>query len=63
MTALSSELPRVEPRLRRGRIRAVHRIDKETSGLVILAMVSVACTSAPASRSISPTPGPLPPTY
>jgi 23S rRNA pseudouridine1911/1915/1917 synthase len=30
-------LPRIDPRLRRGRIRAVHRIDKETSGLVILA--------------------------
>lgn len=30
-------LPQVEPRLRRGRVRAVHRIDKETSGLVILA--------------------------
>jgi 23S rRNA pseudouridine1911/1915/1917 synthase len=30
-------LPRVQPRLRRGRIRAVHRIDKDTSGLVILA--------------------------
>jgi 23S rRNA pseudouridine1911/1915/1917 synthase len=30
-------LPRIDPRLRRGRVRAVHRIDKETSGLVILA--------------------------
>src|SRR5262245_43921241 len=30
-------LPRVAPRLAKGRIRAVHRLDKETSGLVVLA--------------------------
>jgi 23S rRNA pseudouridine1911/1915/1917 synthase len=35
-------LPRVVPELRRGRLRAVHRLDKETSGLVVLARTPAA---------------------
>jgi 23S rRNA pseudouridine1911/1915/1917 synthase len=35
-------LPRVVPELRQGRIRAVHRLDKETSGLIVLARTDMA---------------------
>lgn len=35
-------LPQVAPELRRGRLRAVHRLDKETSGLVVLARTPAA---------------------
>ena len=35
-------LPRVAPELRRSRLRAVHRLDKETSGLVVLARTPAA---------------------